>query len=447
MRLKLSAVVLSALCLLFAAACQGGGGNDGPPLPDLTPFTPDQAERVHAIRDEVAALRELPAADSIDEGSISRQQWQDYNAESSTDLSEEDQADLDLNNTIWRLMRLIGPDDDLMDLVNDTYGSIVVGFYDIARDTLVLVNGADGGDFSLSDESTIAHEYVHSFQDARYDLGKVHKRFTPDEGEVSEVDTTVNCVIEGDASVASDDYMAQEHGAGWQLAAAQLDDETMQAVQDLADIPPIILEYAYFNYDQCPAFVRAIQKARGWDGVDALYENPPTTSEQVMHPQKYLDGEGAVAVPDTDLSSSLGKDWKRGKVLPYGEFDVYAFFQAAGARPADAGRAADGWGGGRMALYRQKDGTNALVHITLNWDSRKDFDDFGLALRYILGWQGWHLDASGSDSWYWWDDNNDAGYALWDEQALQYDLIYATDATAAGIAKAALQAGLAAVAK
>jgi hypothetical protein len=164
-----------------------------------------------------------------------------------------------------------------------------------------------------------------------------------------------------------------------------------------------------------------------------------------MHPEKYFEQEAALELPDTDLSKTLGKGWKRQDVSSYGEFDTYAFFAAAGARLQDAARGADGWGGGRREIYRQEgDGgvSNALVHIALRWDTPQDFKDFGLALRYVLGWQGWNLNTDAADNWYWWDDG-DAGYAIWDEQALQYDLIYSTDATAAGIAKAALQDGLA----
>jgi hypothetical protein len=426
-------------------ACNGG--DDGPPLPDLTPFTPEQAERIHAIRDGVAAARELPAADSIEEGTVSRDGWKQYNEDNTDDISDEARKEIDFGNTVWRLMRLIGPDDDLLDLNSDTSGSLVAGLYYFTEDTLVLINNGDGGDLSVANESTIAHEYVHSFQDERYDLEKVQKQAAQDEDDkdtLSELGTTVNCVVEGDASVAADTYMEQEHGLGWQLEAAQLDDDTMESLQSLADIPRILLYYSYFNYDQCPAFVRKVQDERGWEGVDALFSDPPMTTEQVMHPEKYFDKEAALELPDTDLSKTLGKGWEREDVSSYGEFDTYAFFASAGARPQDAARGADGWGGGRREIYRQEgeDTSNALVHIALRWDTPQDFEDFGLALRYVLAWQGWNLNTDAADNWYWWDDN-DAGYAIWDEQALQYDLIYSTDATAAGLAKAALQEGIA----
>ncbi len=455
MRPKILGFLASGLCLLAAVACQGASPSsatpepyEGPPLPELTPFTSAQAEQFHAIRDDISALRGLPPVDTIREGSISREQWQDYNGGDLDALSDEDRADLDFYNEIWRLMRLIGPNDDLFAASDQTSDSTVVGFYNFIDDALVLIDGASGEEFSLDDESTIAHEYVHSFQDGRFDLEAFGENSAPEDNEISELGTTADCVTEGDASTASELYMKAEHGDDWQEGAYTLSEEEIARLTEaLANVPRVILEYSGFNYDECARFVQAVQEQRGWAAVDAMYTDPPTTTEQVMHPQKYLDHEVAVALPDTDLTKTLGEGWHRGEIGAYGEFDVYAYFVSSGVSPGDAARAADGWAGGRSALYRRGDAgeaeQGALVHITLRWDTKADFDDFGVALWYTLGWQGWDV-SDGGDHWYWYD-GQDAGYALRDEESLQYDLIFANDATAAGIAKAALLGGLAVV--
>ena len=67
--------LLFALAAAGALACTGcRGGGPEVPLPPATPFTPEVATEVHAIRDLAAQARELKVADKIAEGTITRDQ-------------------------------------------------------------------------------------------------------------------------------------------------------------------------------------------------------------------------------------------------------------------------------------------------------------------------------------------------------------------------------------
>ncbi len=67
------------------------------------------------------------------------------------------------------------------------------------------------------------------------------------------------------------------------------------------DMVPLIgpgpARHLNFAYATGPAFVNAVVDARGIKGLSDLLTSPPTTTEQILFPDKYLAGETAVEVP------------------------------------------------------------------------------------------------------------------------------------------------------
>ena len=70
------------------------------------------------------------------------------------------------------------------------------------------------------------------------------------------------------------------------------------------DMVPLIgpgpARHVNFSYATGPAFVEAIFDARGVDGLFDLLTTPATTTEQILFPEKYLVGEGAIEVSTPD---------------------------------------------------------------------------------------------------------------------------------------------------
>src|SRR3990172_1671024 len=66
------------LLMVMAAGLNCGGGSDA--FPELTPFPSATAERLHAIRDKIAAVRGLPARTEIEGGVITTEGLQAYSA-------------------------------------------------------------------------------------------------------------------------------------------------------------------------------------------------------------------------------------------------------------------------------------------------------------------------------------------------------------------------------
>jgi hypothetical protein len=123
--------------------------------------------------------------------------------------------------------------------------------------------------------------------------------------------------------------------------------------------------------------------------VNAAWEHPPRSSEQILHPEKYWDSAKRdlpkrVAVPDP--SRILGAGWTRAGSGNLGELTLGSLVGApapdAGELGAAAGAwtnaAASGWGGDRYELWTHGDA--AVVLLATVWDTALDAEEFERAL-------------------------------------------------------------------
>ncbi|MFL5306638.1 MAG: hypothetical protein ACJ8F1_15585 [Polyangia bacterium] len=127
--------------------------------------------------------------------------------------------------------------------------------------------------------------------------------------------------------------------------------------------------------------------------VDALWTDPPSSTEQVLHPEKYESCEAPVTVDPSALPALPGLG-RPNTTDVAGELVARAWLATAWS-PEVAARGAAGWGGDRAALYGpppetgEATGTDAaapaaaLAWLTI-WDDAAEADDFARAARAVL---------------------------------------------------------------
>ncbi len=145
-----------------------------------------------------------------------------------------------------------------------------------------------------------------------------------------------------------------------------------------------------FLFQQGPNFAQTVFDVGGWDQINTAYSNPPSSSEQIMHPEKYFAGETGQSLVDPLLGDGLGAGWTSIGNGDLGEWLTYLLL-AQGENldallPEDQARAAAaGWGGDQFQAYsRQSDGALALAQ---HWimDSDPDAAQLTEALQSNLG--------------------------------------------------------------
>ncbi len=270
---------------------------------------------------------------------------------------------------------LLSPDIDLRQVYLDLLGSQVAGFYDTDTKTmnvLPTVGDDPGTSLSLSEQIIYVHEFTHALQDQHFTLDSLleaaNAEINPDQS------LAVTSLVEGDASAVMTLY-SQEVARRNPLAALGMLAEGLQAGNLFLPpgIPNILVRELMFPYEQGMNFVVALYEEGGWEAINAAYDSPPTTSEQIFHPEKYIEGEGALSVELTDFSAALGEGWTEVLQTTVGEFYLREMLRTELA-DSRASRAAAGWGGDHFRVYRS--GDELAWGLLILWDSTAEAVEF-----------------------------------------------------------------------
>jgi hypothetical protein len=190
-------------------------------------------------------------------------------------------GEVDALNAIYRSTGLIAADDSIDDVYREFGAAGILGFYDPSTDELV-VRQVD--DLSLLTKSTIVHELTHAYDDQNFDLDR------PEYDErTDEVSWAFRAVVEGSAAWVEAEWealltdaersslLAEEFGAGDPSVFARF------------ELSFLIYELSPYEYGQ--PFVESLVDAGGTSALDGVLEDPPATSEQVILPSRFEDGE------------------------------------------------------------------------------------------------------------------------------------------------------------
>jgi len=292
-----------------------------------------------------------------------------------------------------RALELLGelpPHTDLPKLLRAVQTESVLGFYVPGKQPAkgrLYVRSNNGLDPYA--RFVLSHELTHAVTDQHYDLTRGDRLDAPGKDDQS---TAFTALLEGDATVTMGIYHDQVL-----TSAEQADADRVGAAQTTAQLdaaPAALRESLLFPYEAGVAFVRALYQRGGWAAVDRAYLDPPTSSEQILHPEKYLgprDQPKPVVVPD--LSRSLGSGWHSATVAGWGEFDVRLMLEST-LGVATAERAAAGWGGGELRSFQ--DGTKTAVALRTVWDSAAEASEYcGLLANWATSRFGAPVAASG----------------------------------------------------
>lgn len=339
-----------------------------PPPPMIPALPAEPTAGYDAIEEQVVAIRGLQPTSDI--------QPQVLDAEGIRELTtasfrRDNPPELvAASDRLLKGLGLIDANDSLEALYLDLLASQVAGLYDPDSRSMYVVSRT--GELGPSEKTTFAHEFTHALQDQTFELSSF------DLAEVGEGDRGYArlSLIEGDATLLM---------TLWQLESltqaefVALLGEAMdpEATRILNEMPPVLVQSLLFPYTGGMNFVQCLYADGGWAAVDAAYEDPPASTEQILHPEKYESREAPIPVdlPD-DLAARLGDGWSVGLEDTFGEFQIRLWLEHAGGGgggPVEA--AASGWGGDRIAILEGPDDAFAIVLAT-EWDSPDDAREF-----------------------------------------------------------------------
>lgn len=237
--------------------------------------------------------------------------------------------------------------------------------------------GAEGGDEAL--ELLIAHELGHALQAQHF--------AAPNFAAVSAEDARLAllALFEGDAMLTMLAYQAEQAfmplGRRLAMASEQTGDiATFERASGMASRTEVMSALTRarleFPYASGLNFVAELYRTGGFALVNRVFGHAPTSTEQVLHPERYLAGDDPAEVPVPAVPDGY-RAVAQGSV---GELLTRLALSAC-VKTADAIRAAEGWGGDAFQIV-EKDDLGGLLWAT-TWDTVADADEFESAVREL----------------------------------------------------------------
>jgi hypothetical protein len=233
----------------------------------------------------------------------------------------------------------------------------------------------------LSDQKrVIAHELVHALQDQHFNL----RRFETWPKGDSDAELAAHALVEGEATLVMIEYDFEQQGM--KLDMKKIESLTGNMIEQdidsdaksypvLANAPKVLKENLQFPYLYGAGFVGVVLKNGSWRALDTSYESLPASTEQIMHPERFLNRDNPVKIEMPDLAGSLGPNWHKADEDVNGEFGyVVALAEFIAKRRARS--AAEGWGGDRYALYENKATGSVVLAQYTTWDTEADASEF-----------------------------------------------------------------------
>lgn len=279
---------------------------------------------------------------------------------------------------VYVALGLIEPDLDVEQLLVGVLGEQIVGYYDpegglmvVREDVVAQLGGRSRRHRDLDEaEMVIVHELVHALQDQRLGLGRGY-----DEERDTDADNAFASLVEGDATLAMFGHMAER--SGQPLLRLTRNIGALRSIvrssplngqgQELERAPPIVRQPLLSRYVDGMVFCATLHGQRGWTGVDAAHRSPPRSTEQVLHPERYLAGDEPVSIVIPAIPSLEDAGWSAHGEDTLGELEMGIYFGLASSEERDVS-AAQGWGGDRLRVYRSASDQAAVVWFTV-WDT------------------------------------------------------------------------------
>ena len=203
------------------------------------------------------------------------------------DEFETEQDALETEGALLRAGGIVPPDTDIVQSQLDLLGDGVLGFYDPTTAELVVRSDSAGPMV----RSVIAHELTHALDDQHFDL---------DRPELTERDDGSDwgflALVEGSAKRVENAYLAQLSAEDQEQLQADQMELALDQLDSLFDSPLVLAQILMSPYDYGAPFVEELVTAGGLEKLDAAFEAPPTSSEQILDDTRY-DGDQPVAVP------------------------------------------------------------------------------------------------------------------------------------------------------
>src|SRR5580658_10155731 len=367
-------LILAISGVLFATAQQRPAAKSvlstqTPPLAQVaTPSNPEFLKAADEVLTQMSQLLDLPIKEPLKKSLRSKQEIRDYLIRE----EKEDRTDQEryADSKTLQAFGLIPKDFPLDSFMLDVLTDQVAGLYDPKAKEFYIA------DWIPADEQreVMSHELTHALEDQSFHIDPWIKAARPnDDAELAR-----ESVSEGSALAAMVDYTMRDQNVGVRDlpdvsliirtgAVAEMDKDPK-----LSKAPSYIRDELLFPYLAGTGFSQEFLKAHsGWKDLHLIFENPPVSTQQIIHPDLYLSNVKPETVTLPDWKGLAPEDWKLLEENVLGEFGLGEVLkQFLGQERAD--RISPAWKGDRYAIFENAKNKNTSLVFRMVLDNPDD---------------------------------------------------------------------------
>jgi hypothetical protein len=354
--MKRFAVLLLALSLGLVAAAQQSAS---PKIeaPARTPASasaqvpsasnPEFLKAADEVLAQMSQILALPIKEPLKKSLRSKQEIREYLVVE----EKEDRTDAQrhADSKTLEAFGLIPKDFPLDSFMLDVLTDQVAGLYDPKAKEFYIA------DWIPADEQreVMSHELTHALEDQSFHIDPWIKAARPnDDAELAR-----QSVSEGSALAAMVDYTMRDQKMGVRdlpdvsLLIRSGAVSEMDKDPKLSKAPLFIRDELLFPYLAGTGFSQQFLKAHsGWKDIHLIFENPPVSTQQIIHPDLYLSNVKPEPVTLPAWKGLVPEDWKLLEENVLGEFGLGEVLkQFIGQERAD--RISPAWKGDRYATF------------------------------------------------------------------------------------------------
>ncbi|MBN2134835.1 MAG: hypothetical protein JW737_03820 [Acidobacteria bacterium] len=287
-----------------------------------------------------------------------------------------------------KFMRLIPQDMNLLEKIKSFYLEQIGGFYDPDAKELYLIRAGQIPmlDNPMVQKMLMAHELTHALQDMKVDLNKMLRDAPSDDHTIARLS-----IAEGQAVLVMFMYVMKmpadkvpdlaamrpmmTSGSGGMMGAS---------FEEFENAPRYLKEtLALFPYLDGAIFYQKYLKQFPDRKQIEIFDHLPSSSEQILHFDKYLENDLPQLISIDKPENLLGQAWTMLLNQSLGEIDWRLMFEETGIKKS-AVRDAEGWDGTEIFIYENKQTKDTAGLIISTWDSKRDMMEAAENYRELL---------------------------------------------------------------
>jgi hypothetical protein len=271
---------------------------------------------------------------------------------------------------------LVPADFDLKKMTVDLLTEQAAAFYDYQKKKLFVLDT----NATITQMPVLVHELAHALADMHVNLEKYILKGKSDDAALAR-----QAVMEGQAT-----WLMSEHLMARMGSSLRNSPEMAEAMNRMTGAsgsmfpvfessPLYLRESLMFPYTKGFLFQQAVIVKLDKAGFQEVFRNPPLSTQQIIHPEKYFSKVQPAKVPLPKANRKGYEDLVEGTL---GEFDHDILFRQYGGE-ADA-QWARKWRGGQFRIYEHKKDKSTLLLYASEWEDDKAAKEAFRLYRRVL---------------------------------------------------------------